>query len=122
MRGDSGAFITIFIITTFNLFKLLVLINPTSRRKVALPFLFLFLQVFSVFSEKRFLPFCMGNFKKKGAKYFSLSLSPGFLSFLRERFSLFFSTLNNRFIMLVQSYESILAAQRADRCSIITSL
>jgi hypothetical protein len=65
------------------------------RRKAALPFLFLFLQVFSVFSDKSFLPFCMGNFKK-GAKYFSLSLSPGFLRFLRERFSLFSSTLATR--------------------------
>jgi hypothetical protein len=65
---------------------------PRWRRKVALPFLFLFLQVFSVFSEKSFLPFCMGKFKK-GAKYFSLSLSPGYLSFLRDKFYLFSSTL-----------------------------
>jgi hypothetical protein len=42
-------------------------------RKVALPFLFLFLQVFSVFSEKSFLPFCMGNFKKRSKMLFSFS-------------------------------------------------
>jgi hypothetical protein len=59
------------------------------RRKVALPFLFHFLQIFSVFSEKSFLRFCMGKFKKNEAKYFSLSLSPGFLSFLRDFFSSF---------------------------------
>jgi hypothetical protein len=67
--------------------------SARGRRKVALPFLFLFLQVFSVFSEKRSLPFCMG-ISKKGADYFSLSLSPVVLSFLREMFSLFSSTLS----------------------------
>jgi hypothetical protein len=54
------------------------------RRKVALPFLFLFLQVFSVFSEKSFFPFCMGNFKKRSKILFSFSFS-GFSQFSQRK-------------------------------------
>jgi hypothetical protein len=54
------------------------------RRKVALPFIFLFLQVFSVFSEKSFLPFCMGYFKKRSRILFSFSFS-GFSQFSQRR-------------------------------------
>jgi hypothetical protein len=59
------------------------------RRKVALPFLFLLFQVFSVFSKERFLTFCMGNFKSRSKLLFSFSFS--FSGF--SQFSLFSSTL-----------------------------
>jgi hypothetical protein len=68
------------------------------RRNVALPFLFLFLRVFSVLSEKSFLPFCMGNSNKNSKILFSFSFS-GFSQFSQRKvfsFLLHFASLGLR--------------------------
>jgi hypothetical protein len=48
---------------------------------------------FSQFSQRKVFSLFVWEISIIGAKYFSLSLSPGFLNFLRGKFSLFSSTL-----------------------------